>query len=239
MPFNSRTALRAPSQPATQAAVHVCVVRSACLSVTRDAIGCLLEGDELGVPLHRHVPVAQLLPHDPFVIVLAENEDIRVRSYALACFAQRNPRSFPAFRPDVGARAVLAELEGTVDDPELGVDLERARLYTQRPCLECRPRMAVYDRRAHTPPAELIGQHQAGRTGADNEDIGIRLTRLTHALPRALIEYDAIGDTCALTLNPSPRGRGKKSSSPFGRAKRGPRVGMRKKALLSRGEGWG
>ena len=83
MPFSSRTALRAPSQPATHAAVTSARRSVGLLERRDDLVGLLLEADQLGVPLHRQAPVAQPVAHDPFVVVLAEDEDERIGRHGL------------------------------------------------------------------------------------------------------------------------------------------------------------
>ena len=100
MPLSSRTALCAPSQPATQAASILRVVPSGCFSVAATLVGVLLEADELGVPLHRRCRVAQLLAHDAFVVVLAEDQDVRIGRDVAPGVAQRHARHLAALRPE-------------------------------------------------------------------------------------------------------------------------------------------
>ena len=66
----------------------------------RDPVRLLLEADQLGVPLHRHAQVAKLVAHDPFVVVLAEDENERIGSQRLARLhpGERAPSSAPAPR---------------------------------------------------------------------------------------------------------------------------------------------
>ena len=173
MSFSSRTALCAPSHPATQAAVISRVAPSGCLSVAVTLSARLLEGDELGVPLHRQSPVAELVAHDPLVVVLTQDENERIRSDEPAGVAERDVRHPAAFGPDIRARAALAELERAIDEAELRVDLQRARLHAQRPRLARRPGMTVDDERAHAAPAELIGEHQPGRAGTDDQNVSV------------------------------------------------------------------
>ena len=97
MPFSSRTALRAPSHPATHAAVIFRLVPSGCLSVAVTLTGFLLEADQLGVPLHRHAQVAKLVAHDPFVVVLAEDQDEGIGRHVAARLRPAGTRAI--FRP--------------------------------------------------------------------------------------------------------------------------------------------
>ena len=139
----------------------------------RDAVGLLLEGDQLRAPLHGLAECAQLVAHDALVVVLAEDQDERIGRDGSPGLAQGNARHLASLRPDVGAGAALAEIERPLDDAELGVDLQRARLHAQRPRLQRRPGMAVDDERAHAAADELVGEHQPGGPGADDQNVRI------------------------------------------------------------------
>src|SRR6266404_5635015 len=145
--------------------------------------GFLLEAEELGIPLYRHAPVTELVAHDPFVVVLAEDENERIRRHVLPGFAERDTRHLPPFRPNVCACSALAELERPIDDAEFRVDLHGARLHAQRSRLKRRPRMSVDDQRAYTSPTELIGEHQPGRSSADDQNVSIHSSPLARINP--------------------------------------------------------
>jgi hypothetical protein len=115
----------------------------------------------------------QPVTEDPFVVVLAEDQHERIRRHATPGLAQRDARHLASLRPQVGTGAALAELERPLDDAEPGVDLQRARLHAKRPRLARRPGMPVDDQRTHASPSELVGQHQPGRAGSDDQDIGV------------------------------------------------------------------
>jgi hypothetical protein len=83
----------------------------------------------------------------------------------------------------VRAVAALAELDGPLGQSHLGVDLQRARLHAERAGLQRRAGMAIDDLRAQAATRELVGEHQAGRAGADDQDIGLHEN--SSALPRA------------------------------------------------------
>ena len=76
-------------------------------------------------------------------------------------------------RPEVPAGSRLAELERAVDDAEMRVDLERARLHAQRPRLARRAGMPVDDDRAHASAHELVREHEPGGAGADDENVRV------------------------------------------------------------------
>jgi hypothetical protein len=90
-------------------------------------------------------------------------------------FTERNARHLAPLRPDICAGAALAEFKRAISDAELRVDLHSARLHAQRPCLERRPGMPVYDQHTHAPPGEFIGEHQPGRAGSDDQNVSIRV----------------------------------------------------------------
>ena len=82
-------------------------------------VGLLFEADQLGVPLHGHAPVAELVAHDSFVVVLAQHQDEGKRAHALPDVTDGNACRPPPLRPHVGARAALAEFERAFGDSEL------------------------------------------------------------------------------------------------------------------------
>ena len=92
--------------------------------------------------------------------------------------AQRNACRFLSQRPDVGAGRAFAEFERAIDDAKVGINLQRARLHAQRPRLQGRPRMPVDDMYAHAPPNQLVRKHEAGRAGADDEDVSVHMDYL-------------------------------------------------------------
>src|SRR6266480_4302181 len=175
MPESSRTALCPPSQPATYAACDGghSAVRERCGYVT----GFLVDAGELGVPLHRKAPVAEMVAHDPLVVVLAQHQDKGKRTDALPDVTQRDARRPLSFRPHIGAVAAAAHLERTLRDPELGVDLERARMHRHRPRLLCRPGMPVHDQRVDPAAPELIGEHQSGGAASHDQYVRIHVGR--------------------------------------------------------------
>ena len=53
-----------------------------------------------------------------------------------------------------------------------------------------RASMPVDEHRAHTAPRELVGEHQAGRAGADDQDLGVHAKSGYSALaPDSLITF--------------------------------------------------
>jgi hypothetical protein len=61
----------------------------------------------------------------------------------------------------------------TLPSSRLSVDFQGARLHAERARLQRGPGMPVYDHHPHAAPSQLIGEHQAGRSGSDDEDVRI------------------------------------------------------------------
>ncbi len=160
------------------AACHPCrpyILDCAVLAFQRriDALAVLLQVDKLGVPFDSAAEVSELLAHDALIVVLAEHQDEGKGCYALARIAQRHARHAPAPRPEIGTRALLAQLERALSDSKLLVDFERARLDAQSTGLARSPGMAVDDAHGDSAPLELIGKHQPGRPRAHDEHIAV------------------------------------------------------------------
>ena len=63
----------------------------------------------------------------------------------------------------------------------MGVDLEGAGLYAQCSGLERRTSVPVDDARTYASPPELIGEHEPGRPGSDDQDVSIHVS---YAIPQ-------------------------------------------------------
>ncbi len=141
----------------------------------------LLDGRELGVPFDRDAELAQLLAHDQLVIVLAKHQDERKRAQVLADVTDRNACGPAPVCPYIAAGGAGTQRECLIDDAHLGIDFHRARLHRHRTRLLRRAGMAIDDARLHAAPGKLVGEHQAGRAGADDENVDIhRCISLRH-----------------------------------------------------------
>ena len=136
-------------------------------------VGLLFEADELGVPVHVAAVSAQLVAEQAFVVVLAEDHQERIRAEIAADIAERDARRAAAARPEVGTGRAPAELERALHQAELGVDLHRARLHAERTRLARRPGMTIDDQRVDAVARELVGEHQAGGAGTDDQYVKI------------------------------------------------------------------
>src|SRR5215470_9232876 len=139
----------------------------------RDAVGLLVEADQLGIPLHLHLERVQLLTHDALVVVLAEDENVRIGGRTVAGIAERHMGHPPPLRPHVGAGGGLTQLDRSIDNPEALVDFQRASLHAERACLARGPGVPVDDLGPRAPARELVGEHEAGRARADDEDVSV------------------------------------------------------------------
>ncbi len=134
----------------------------------------LLQGDEFGVPARLHAEGPQVVAQQPFVVVLSEDEEEGIGTEVAPDIAERHARGAAAADPHVGTDRPRAQLEGPLGDAEARVDLERAGLHPQRLGADGGPGIAVDDEDGHAAPRQLIGQHESGRPGADDEDVDVR-----------------------------------------------------------------
>ena len=116
------------------------------------------------------------LAHEAFVVVLAEEESVRIGGGAgpaspRGTCAMWSPRS-----QKLAPVPSLAERERSLDDAELRVDLQGARLHAERSRLNRRAGIPVYDVYAHISPNQLIGDHEPGRASPDDQNVSIHLS---------------------------------------------------------------
>ena len=138
-----------------------------------DAIRLLRQGGELRVPLDGNASLTENLAKEPLVIVLSEDQEVRVRTQTLPDVAQQDVRRQAPSRPEVGADRALAEGDRLLGDAQMRIDLESARLHAQGARLPRRSVVPVDDRHAHAAPGELVGQHQSRRAGPDHQNFGV------------------------------------------------------------------
>ncbi len=133
--------------------------------------GGLFKANELRVPLHVHAPLAQGFSEQPLVVVLTQDQKKRIRTQITPDVTERYACSASPFDPHVCAGRARAQLEGTLDNPEVGVDLEGARLHPEGLRLDRRAGVPVDDQRANAATPELIPEHQPGRAGTDDKHV--------------------------------------------------------------------
>ncbi len=111
------------------------------------------------------------------VVVLGEAEHERVRAEALADVTERDDGHLA--RPVAEVEAIEPEAAGddVVGDAELAVELEGAGLDGHRAGRLARAGVSV-DQAERTPrPRQPEGEDQAGRAGADDQDVAVHAVR--------------------------------------------------------------
>jgi hypothetical protein len=73
-----------------------------------------------------------VVTHNEFVVILAEDEEKRIRSHLVSGIAQGDASAPLPTCPDVSTSALLTKLQRTVNDSQMRVNFQRARLYTER-----------------------------------------------------------------------------------------------------------
>ena len=139
-------------------------------------------------PLDLHASRLEMLDQDALVNVLRQREGEGVAAEALAEGAEVGSlrRRLPAcvrlmrLDPQTGRQYV-------VDDAELPVKLQRARLHRKRPRRLARAGIHVDDADVDAEPRQPERQSEAGRPGADDENLR------THSRHRVLPSPDAGG----------------------------------------------
>jgi hypothetical protein len=106
------------------------------------------------------------------VVVLGQAERERERAQALAEVLERDPRRLLAVLAQVDGLQLDAERHGFVGEPELLVELQRPRLHDHGPRRLAGAIIFVDDAKWNAMAGQTQGQHEAGRSGADDEDLG-------------------------------------------------------------------
>jgi hypothetical protein len=117
-----------------------------------------------------------MVAHDAFVVILAEDKKERVRRYFFSDVTQSDACPPLSLCPDISTCAAFAKLQRSINNSQLGVDLQRTRLHSQRSGFNRWPSMSVNDEGAYTASNKLIGKHKAGWAGPDDKNIGVHLS---------------------------------------------------------------
>ena len=133
---------------------------------------------EFCVPLDLHAGLAQALNQQPLVFVLRKDE--RVGKWAEPCahFAQHGMGRALAGNPEIRGDRLPPTLNHRIREPDLAVELERSRLNSQRARRRSWLCCLINNPYPYAQPRQPKGQHQARRSCADDEDVGIG--RLIH-----------------------------------------------------------
>ena len=143
------------------------------LQIRHDAIAFFPEVDQFALAVDVHVELCETLDQEPLVFVLRVDEAVRIRALALAECAELDVRHLLRPGPEIRPRKLEAGLDHLAGETELAIELQRPRLDRQsaggRPGLG-RP---VDDADPDAQPGEPESEHEARRTGADDEDFGV------------------------------------------------------------------
>ena len=131
----------------------------------------LYEVDKLRFPLHLDAVMTECIAKQTLVIVLAENKNKRKGTEVASDVPQRYASGMTTFDPHVCGANTRPELDGAFCDPKVGVDFKRSSLDAEGLRPDGRSRVLIDDQRANASPGKLIGKHQSGGTGADNQEV--------------------------------------------------------------------
>jgi hypothetical protein len=104
-----------------------------------------------------------------FVLVLRKDKRIGVRTDARAHIPQHETRDLPTRDPEVRCRDFTTARDDDIREPDLPVELERARLNRDRARRCGRLRRLIDNAHLHTKPPEPERQDQTSRARADDQ----------------------------------------------------------------------
>lgn len=107
------------------------------------------------------------------VCVLRKDQDVRIRTDISADVAKRGARHVATGHPQIYLGDGAAACDDAVRDPDLAIELERARLDGNGTRGRRRLGKLIDDSQAHPQPCEPQRQHQARRSCPDDEDVGL------------------------------------------------------------------
>ncbi|MNZ78102.1 hypothetical protein D3C78_966660 [compost metagenome] len=137
----------------------------------RDAVCGLLEACQFSVAFHRNAEGLQALDQQPFVFVLREYLEKRVRCQALADPGQRQACHGLTLDPEVAGLYLMAVLHHSLVQSELAIQLQRPCLDGQRPGRGAGGGGFVDDPHAHAEFAQPQRQDQPGGAGTDDQHV--------------------------------------------------------------------
>lgn len=143
-------------------------------SKTRDdTVAALVERNELHRSLDCNAEAAQTLDQQPLVLVLRKNDHVRKRADADSNSAEVDVSNLPTFSPQIDGGELESALNDSVGKTDLSIELERSRVDDER--TRCRAGLGHFINDAHTNPQsrEPQSKHEAGGSGAGDQDIGI------------------------------------------------------------------
>ena len=129
------------------------------------------EIDEGHRPLDLDAGPPEVLDQEPLVAVLRADEHEGERAQAPSHVPEHGAGHLAAADPHVHGREGKALGQERVGQSHLPIELERARVHDQGARRRARLRRGVDDAHAHAAADEAQGEHEAGGTGAADEDV--------------------------------------------------------------------
>ncbi|GAB3784108.1 hypothetical protein GCM10028797_12620 [Dyella agri] len=137
------------------------------------AVMRLVKCEQLGLTLHRHSQCLQPFDQQSLVGVLRKDQPERKRAKALADLPERHPCGLAASDPQIDAGNLDATADNRIGQADLPVKLQRARLHRQGARGASCFGGLVDDPYGNAEPGQPQRQHEAGRTGAGDQHVGV------------------------------------------------------------------
>ena len=118
-----------------------------------------------------HADLLERRDEEGFLPVLGEDQHEGKGAFALADVAERHARRVPAAFPQVDRRELDAVRDRLVGNPELAVELERARVHHERAGGRAGRIRLVDDAHVNARPLEPEREHEARGAGADDQHL--------------------------------------------------------------------
>ena len=141
------------------------------LQTSDHVIALLLEADELSEALDLDPLPTKVLDQKLFVLILGEDQQVREGAQSLAYVAEVGTSCRLAAHPDVDGRELEAAVDDLVRKTDLAIELERTRVHRERARRGPRLGRLVDDPDVGAHALEPERQDQAGRAGADDENL--------------------------------------------------------------------
>ena len=145
-----------------------------------DAIAFFFEGKEFGLALDAEAELGELGDEETLVFVLGKNQGVRIRAEAGAEFAEDRAGGVVAGDPEIHGDGLMTAGDDGVGEAELAIKFEGASLHREGARGGAGFGGFVDEAHAHAEAREPEGQDETGGTGADHEDVGIAIWRLSH-----------------------------------------------------------
>src|SRR5207302_2091951 len=120
-----------------------------------------------------HVELLEALDQEPLMLVLRVDEPVRIWTPACAQGSELEVRDLPRSGPEVRCRKHETRFDHLAGETELAIELQRPRLHRQSARGGPGLGRLVDDANPDAEASEPQREHEAGRTGADDENFGV------------------------------------------------------------------